>query len=298
MADNIIIISNESTTDAGQSIIESCLPERIECCPTPKGGQFADNPWNCLTKKSTDRDYYIPYKKGDKIQFQTLVFGGTRTNPSAYDSLVTVEICLPDGSTTSISGTKMSAWKNGRPYQIIEINTSGINSNCWNLKFTLADDPVPCYSQHYKEIDCNEDQYLCIRSIMDYEDCFKLCYGKPDSFVGTELEFDNSMKIRASIRCTSFSVPKSENLVTGEEYIDGPVVNTYTIRMFGKFPLFIKSILSKQLLYGKYVVINGKEYKTGSVSSSNKISDNTNMWRGDFNVTDECENSKSSKSCL
>lgn len=298
MADNIIIIPSTSTIDAGQSIIEFCLPERIECCPTPKDGHYADTPWNCENFKcGTDRKYFIPYKKGDKIQFQTLAFGGSPGNPASYDSLVNVEICLPDQTTVPISGRKMSAYKNGRPYQIIEIDTSGITFSCWNLKFTI--DGEICYSQQYKEMPCRENEYLSIRSIVEFEDCFKFCYGEPDKHVGDLIEYDNTMRIRAVMRSTQFSVPKAKNELTGEEYIDNSVVNAYIIRMMGKFAPFMKNILSKQLLSGKTVIINGKEYKTGAVSSSNEISECTNMWRSTFTVYEECmTSSQGSNLCL
>ena len=302
MADNIIIIPNDAAINVGESIVEFCLPQRVPCLPTPKDGILSEEPWNCLSPFPCilDARYNNPYERGDKFQFQTLVFGGTASAPAGYDSLVTsVEVCLSDGTFIPAPFTrKMSAWKDGRPYQIIEIDTTNL-TGCWNLKFTMSDSAVPCYSQHFGETYCDKSRYITIRSIVEFQDCSNYCYGTSDSFTGDEIEYDNTLRIRGNIRCTGFSIPKAENEITGEEYVDDSVRETFRVSLFGAFPPYMKTIFSKSLLYGKSVIIDGEEYLTGSVDVGNDLSEDTTMWRSSFDVYRLCfGNTNEGKYCL
>ena len=185
-----LVFSPTACINANQSLIKFCLPERIVCAEQLKNGRFTDNEWNCSLTCQTDIAYFQPYIPGDKIQFQTIFYSGSPNNPTPFDSIATVELCTEEG-TTPLVAQKMSGWKDKRPFQILELDTSGL-TGCFSLKYTLADGTV-CKTEHFRQIDdCKET--ILIQSKRNSRDCFGYCYGPPDSFVGDELEYNNALR--------------------------------------------------------------------------------------------------------
>lgn len=152
---NTTYIRPTTCIDVNQKLLKFCLPELISCPSQPKNGRFVEcgQDWNNnIPCKQTNCEYDIPYVKGDILQFQTIFYSGSPNNPTPYDDIVSVELCTVKGTDEVEFTRKMSGWKNKKPYQIIEIDTSSL-PNCFSLEFTNLVTGEKCCTQKWGCVD-------------------------------------------------------------------------------------------------------------------------------------------------
>lgn len=279
--DNVIFIKPTTCTNVNQTVNQYCLPMRISCNRQPIGGRIVlcGDEWNCQDKCQSDRQYFIPYQQGDKVQLQTLFYAGSQSSPAPYDSFITATICYADGTNNTVPiSRKMSAWCDGKPFQIIEIDTTNL-STCWQVKLTY-DGQDYCSQWYGLEDDCRST--IIIKS--EGPDCFDYCYDK-EVFVGDDIVYDNSMRVYGYIKYASTQITKERNDITGN-VIRSISKDNFEVGTTGKMPPFMAQIF-KQWMNSDEVIINGETYESDDVTLQNELT--TRMQRYTFEVAKSCE---------
>lgn len=286
MIDEVFIQPTECT-NANQTIYSFCFPDRVECLPTPLTGRLVDcsMKWNCIYAQcQVDRRYDIPFVKGDKIQIQTLEYVGSPNNVIPYDDIFTIEPCTHDGTPFAVEGLKMSAWKDSKPYQIIELDTTNF-PDCWSLRFLDSNGDELFCTQEFKIANCKET--VLIQSKRTSRDCFGYCYGNPDVFNGDEIVYNNSLRYFGFLKNTSFSDSferlESNGLINSEAIQD-----VFNLKFPGKMPLFAKNILKDQLLTGGEICVNNRDFFIDGFTATNELETGT-MWSFAVEVYELCE---------
>ena len=148
---NTTYIRPTNCINANQTLIKYCIPELISCPSQPKTGRFVacGDDWNSnIPCKQTNCEYDIPFIKGDLIQLQTIFYSGSPNNPTEYDDLIDIKLCGSDDSDKFTVVRKMSAWKDKKPYQIIEIDTTDL-PNCFSFELTNLNTGEKCCTQRW-----------------------------------------------------------------------------------------------------------------------------------------------------
>lgn len=232
-----------------------------------------------------DRLYHIPFLDGDKIQFQTLFFGGAPSDPMDYDSLITAEICSNEDETYIIEGRKMSAWKDGLPYQIIEVCVDNL-PDCWSLKITNNITGDEYCSQEFGRVKVKKETIL-IQSKRTSTDCFGYCYGVPDNYLGDMIVYNNSLRYCGWLKNTGFGsdIERADfsGAIKSEE-----ITKSYQLTFNGKMPPFAANILCEQLLTGGLICIDGVDYELESYNVNNEIQTGT-MYKFSIELESKCD---------
>lgn len=306
----MITLRPDTCINLNQSVIKFCLPEQIECGVQPKNGRFTDIPWNCERPcPQLNGKYYQPFKTGDKIQLQTLFYSGRPTNPTPYDDIIGVELCSPDGEGTIDAAIcrKMSAWKNKKPYQILELNTDELPS-CFSVQFTNLVTGEICKLQEFRNIcqcpevkanteivtfntgtktNCGCKETVLIQSKRTSRDCFGYCYGEPDEYVGDLIEYNNELRFCGWIKDLGCSNTieriERDGSIKSEE-----IRSTYQLG-FNKMAPWAKNVLCDQLLSGGEICINGEDYYTDGYDVTNNVTSG-HMWQFSITVYKVCNN--------
>jgi hypothetical protein len=247
---------------------EVCLQELEDCDQTPTDSLLVecDQKWNC-NLCDTDEEYFIPYKRGEKIQIQTIftdLYSDDRTNPDTTDWL-TVELYNQNGFLTSDKSLFLSRWLFGwngsNNYQIFEIDTSLFASKCFSLKF-ITEDGVELCSQDFNEIDqyCSPETIL-IRGMHEDFDCNGFYYGKPISSTGSgdAFQYDNTMRMWAGMYARPATLEKT---VFASKQISAQVDEVWSLVLNQPIPPYIDRLLVKTYLQAPITRVTDDASKT------------------------------------
>jgi len=239
-----------------------CLPVREDCNPgvgdEPGIIVFPGDEWN-YNLCQTDKCYFTPYFRGDKIQIQTLFVDPGKEIPTAYNTLIGVRLLDQlnnelETTTGAIASRLMSAWNGKYNFQIIEIDTSLFSHGCWKLE--LESDGVVVVTNDFKPVP-NCKNTLLIKSTYDKKDCFGFSYGEPEEYTGQLIEYDNSLRYWASIKVSGDTIQKER---VGSKITSAIVTNSWKLILGEMIPPYTKRIMVNQHLAGQKVFIDGVEY--------------------------------------
>jgi hypothetical protein len=243
-----------------------CFPVRVDCEPTPEDGIYSQ-PGQEFNKNLCPGDscYYMPFQKGDKIQFQTLFIDPMRDDPTTYDALITVLLLNPNGELISsniseFATRKISGWTGSYNYQILEVDTSLIDEDCFKLSFTSGETEL--VTQDF-QLERNCSTTLLIRSTYPKSDCNKFWYAEPEEFTGDNFTYDNSLRYYAWIKPDGDTISKER---FGTKGTSARSENFYTLFMAGLVPYYVKSLLVNTHLAGDRIWIDNAEYNFDDVA--------------------------------
>jgi hypothetical protein len=288
MSSNVSFIEPTTCVNANQRSVSFCLPAVVDCNVPPMGILApCDELWNCNLSCQQDVKYYMPYVSGDLIQIQTRFYdtdnsvsGMTVDYATFFDN---VSLCTPTQTITnlaSFSTRQMMAFLDGKSYQIIEIDTALITDGAFHLSFEK--DGVEVCSQHFQEVDC--ENTIQIKSGCSITDCFKNCYGVPDTYIGDLIEYDNTLRFYGSIGESGFG---TEIFEVGKRK-KGVIKTDYDIYFKGTIPPYVKDIVVSQMFACGTVEINGEEYEFDSLVVGDAIKVGS-MWHFSITVYKECD---------
>lgn len=288
---NVKFIIPVNCTNLNQTSTSYCLPSVVSCNVEPQGLlDYCDRLWNCNPECQVDTKYWMAFQVGDKIQIQTQFYdtdNGINSLTVDYDAFFdTVTFCGDVNNFTDTSlfaCRKMIAFKNGKSYQILEIDTSLFTDTSFSISFTKGQRTV-C-TQHFRLADeC--DSTITLKSSCTKIDCFNYCYGQPDSFIGDNIEYDNTIRIFGSIVKSGFGTEIIEQGKTTK----GIIRDNYSVYFKGKVPDYMAEIISKQMMNCGKVIVDGIEYKyeSFSISDADRYG---GMWKFSLNTLYlECDN--------
>jgi hypothetical protein len=236
-----------------------CLPIIVDCDIIEDDDWFNDpgDEWNDNLCQ-TDKCYFIPFAEGDKIQLQTRFFDPGRDTPTAYDTLINIEVLAENGYVLDASANadairKMTAWDGKRSYQIVEFDLSALGS-CFKLQFTSGDRVIVTNSFQLLK-PCRNT--LKMRSTYTGTDCFGYYYGQPEEYEGDLILYNNEMRYYASIKMDGDTIQKER---LGRKALTGTITNNWKIILAKEIPPYIKKIITNQHLAGEVVYIDEVEY--------------------------------------
>ena len=239
---------------------EFCLPIRVDC-DIIEDDDWLNEPgdeWN-ENLCQTDKCYFIPFAEGDKIQFQTRFIDPGRATPTAYDTLIGVELIDENGNVlvadaNALANRKMSAWDGKRNYQIIEFLFDDLTETCFKFRFTSGDRVL--VSNSYQLLKpCRNT--LTMRSTYRNTDCFGYYYGVTEDYTGDLIEYDNTVRYYASIKMEGDQIQKER---LGRKVLSGTITNSWRMYLGQPIPPFMKKIMTNQHFAGEFVYIDGTEY--------------------------------------
>lgn len=284
---------------------EICLPTVEICDETPTDNilTHCGSQWNCNLCPQ-DKEYFIPYVSGDKIQIQTMFLDFYNSNKESpvtgwgatpangfmaavlYDNVGnSISITLSDFASRSMVG-----WNGTNSYQIIEIDTglSIFDTNkCWQLEIRAYDTDnfitQTLCSQMFAERPC--ERLVKLKGTFDTFDCDKHFYGSPVAYVGDNFRYDNTLRYYGQLVDTGVRVNKTVVGIKRTVIVSSMVK---TLALHGLHPPFIKNILFNQHIGAQQFYINDVEHEQDQISFDNLIS-RGNMWQIEQDVEKVCE---------
>ena len=254
MANNYLLLPLENgCVDYGCSVQTVCLPAREDCDGTPVDSLLTECNlrWNCVLCE-TDDEYFIPYKRGEKIQFQTLLadlVSSNRNNPTETDWL-TVELYNQNGLLSDDMSVFLSRWLFGwngtNNYQIFEVDTSTFSSSCWYIKIVTEDGRELC-SQEFKELGSCPEETVLIRGIHEDFDCNGFYYGDPVNATGQGAPFvyDNTIRIHSGLQPIPGTISKDK---FGQKIVGATIREQWRLVLTKPIPPFLERLLLKTYL--------------------------------------------------
>lgn len=291
MQSNVTFFQSTNCRNLNQTVTTMCLPPVVSCSAEPMGLlNYCDELWNCNKVCQTEAKYFMAFIDGDKIQIQTQFYDtdngiGDMTTP--YDLFFDeVMFCGNDNNYTNtslFSSRKMMAFKNGKSYQIIEIDTSLFSDDVWNISFTKGDRTV-C-TQQFLRVDeaCNEPS-VKLRSGCKVVDCFGYCYGVPDFYIGDLIEYDNTLRFFGHLKETEFGT----EIVEFGKNRKGVTSDSYLLNLTNRVPPFAKDIIAKQMFECGDVFVDDIEYEVGSFTVT-KENLGHRTWKIQIPLSKECD---------
>lgn len=254
MSNFVLLPIDGGCTDYDCGAQEICLPAFEDCDATPIDSLLSrcELRWNC-NRCDTDSAYFIPFRRGEKIQIQTVLSDLASANREAPTATSWLTVGLYSSANNQLItedralfvSREIFGWNGRTNYQIFEIDTSAILIDCWYLKFTTSDGRELC-SQDFQAINesCGEETLL-IRGIHEAFDCNGFYYGEPVAYTGDNFKYDNSMRLWAGL----MSIPgQFEKEKFGRQTVGAVIKEQYRIVLTQFIPPYIERLLLKTLL--------------------------------------------------
>lgn len=266
---------------------EFCLPETIDCTPTPDDGliQLCDERWNCNLCQ-TDKRYWVPYYAGDKFMLQLAFRDKYNPDPEnpvdGWGTFVRAFLINSQtGATVSsnvadFASRYLVGWANGGSIQLIEVDTSlpaFNNLPCWRIEFKsykpaglgVEVDGEYCTNDFAMEV-CG---LVGIRSEIDGYDDMGNWYGEITGTIGVGdyFQFDNWIRAHASVTFTGIV---NEKYIVGRRRAGGDTAEVHIFEILVAVPPFMFRYLTKAIFAGYEVEIDGKTYQCPSQSIQRK----------------------------
>jgi hypothetical protein len=234
------------------------MPKVVDCNPQNTDGilTFEGDEWNCNPICPADSSYFVPYVSGDFIDIQTR-FHDSSSDPN--DFYLTVELLDKFGNVESnIKSEFLADWMVGidnkdLSYQIVRIDTSLIELDCFQLRFSYQG--VVYTTQWFRPTEQCKN-YIKIKS-EHRTDCFGNYYGETDRWAGSNnIQFNNEMRYKATLKYGGTVVSSENNLIY------------YRLITDEMLAPFANNLLALMHLAGKKVFIEDVEYSINGVPRS------------------------------
>ena len=272
---NTLIIEPTSCLDLGGASYELCLPRRDVCENEGTGGIVTGLGEAWCSTCQVDEGYAIPYAAGDEIHIQTQFFDGYNDNPqnptAGYGDFVTAFIT--DGDTRIEVTTGMVAYGCKGSFQVLRIDTTNLALDCWVVELNVhnagGDIRKTLQTQQYARVTTDQCQNtLLLRGAGRGTDCFGNCYEEPDAYTGELIEYNNQIRLWASIKDVGGDFVKEGS--TGG-YFNTEVTEPYRISLGKKIPPFAKRVLIRQILNAPEVYVDGELYDIDAFKIDNEV---------------------------
>jgi len=252
--------------------------------------------WNCNLCQ-TDFPFFIPFEDGDKIQIQTQFldrFNADERSPTSgfgvSSSFIIAELIDPNGDLisndyTQFSSRAMVAWNGEYSYQIIELDTSLIDEDCFYLRLTAYDaggNTTQICTHDFSKGTCKDT--IVIKGEYTGKDCLGNWYGEPVASQEDLIIYDNSLRYPGIFKSTGGSIEK--NIFRGRSR-STRVIDSFEFSLHQMIPPFAEKYLRKVLLAGERVFFDGNAYLLENLVMENENTGN-NMFLFSIEVQAEC----------
>lgn len=239
--------------------------------------------FNC-TRCEGEGVYFMPYKDGDVLYFQTQfadMFNENQEEPvSGWGEMIVPYLCDAETGAViatgqNVIGGGMVGWDGECSYQILRVNTSQIPVDCWNIQIRAFDcdgNETCCLeTQHFAKIQDCDAPTLVLESEHFDKDCEGNFYGEPVENVGGAFRYKNTIRIKGQVMCVGGSLSKS---LYEERQTSITTTDTYQIIPYGLVPPYLEKYLRKIVLAGDNIKMTddyGKVYRFSAANITPSI---------------------------
>lgn len=249
--DNYISVLSGNSIRFGHIVSKFCLPKKLTCNNTVVDGLFSDceEIWNCNLKYPGDVPYFIPIPHNGKIMLQTNFW--MQEDDSVWGTWITIDLLDINGtvvkSAIEYASRKITAKSLKNSYQIIEIDVTGIELDCFSFQIKTGSYEI-CTQQFTKILNCKD--LITFEGLFSTYDCMNNYYGFPSGvYNGDYFSYSNKIYLAGDFK------------FYGTENDDGVVNEIYRFTPSEKIPDFMMKYIMNKIISAKKVLINETEFK-------------------------------------